>query len=177
MWFAQAQEFAAHGRLEDAERLGFLAYTQSTGVDRDEIGLFLGPLLLRLDRPENARDVLRAVADSPDQLIAAHARDLLRGLPQVDSTGLPQCSFCDRPSNAVDRLFAGPDPFFMCNVCVELCTEIRENEPDRAPSDLVVTCSFCGSQVTTDRAVLTMYRDDLVLCYDCHDLMVEILQE
>ena len=42
-----------------------------------------------------------------------------------DSTS---CSFCLRPSDAVDRLVAGPG-VFICNDCVALCAQIIQDPP------------------------------------------------
>ncbi len=38
------------------------------------------------------------------------------------------CSFCNRSSDQVNRLIAGPDSVFICDECVELCREILEEE-------------------------------------------------
>lgn len=40
-----------------------------------------------------------------------------------------KCSFCGRPQDAVQKLIAGHD-VFICNKCVELCSEILEDEID-----------------------------------------------
>ena len=38
-----------------------------------------------------------------------------------------RCSFCGKPQDQVRRLIAGPD-VYICNECIELCTEIIEEE-------------------------------------------------
>jgi ClpX C4-type zinc finger len=41
----------------------------------------------------------------------------------------PVCSFCRRKkSDGNRRLIAGPDRVYICDECVELCTEIFEEE-------------------------------------------------
>ena len=39
-----------------------------------------------------------------------------------------QCSFCGRPAEDVERLIAGPEPIFICNVCVDVCNKLLEGE-------------------------------------------------
>ncbi|MGI6021339.1 MAG: ATP-dependent Clp protease ATP-binding subunit ClpX [Lachnospiraceae bacterium] len=39
-----------------------------------------------------------------------------------------RCSFCGRSEKEVKRLISGPDGVFICNNCVELCSEIIEEE-------------------------------------------------
>ena len=39
-----------------------------------------------------------------------------------------QCSFCLRPAEEVERLIAGPEPIFICNVCVDVCNKLLEGE-------------------------------------------------
>ncbi|MEG2084276.1 MAG: ATP-dependent Clp protease ATP-binding subunit ClpX [Clostridia bacterium] len=38
------------------------------------------------------------------------------------------CSFCGRTEDAVERMVAGPNGIFICNDCIELCTDILKNE-------------------------------------------------
>ncbi len=45
------------------------------------------------------------------------------------------CSFCGKPQSSVKKLIAGPDAY-ICNECVELCTEILHNEFDQDISAL-----------------------------------------
>ena len=39
-----------------------------------------------------------------------------------------QCTFCARPAEEVDRLIAGPEPIFICNLCVEVCNNLLKEE-------------------------------------------------
>jgi ATP-dependent Clp protease ATP-binding subunit ClpX len=41
---------------------------------------------------------------------------------------VPRCSFCLRSSDEVKKLIAGPRGVYICNECVDLCTEILEEE-------------------------------------------------
>jgi ATP-dependent Clp protease ATP-binding subunit ClpX len=41
---------------------------------------------------------------------------------------LQRCSFCQRDTEEVDRLIAGPDLVYICDDCVGLCVEILEEE-------------------------------------------------
>jgi ATP-dependent Clp protease ATP-binding subunit ClpX len=43
------------------------------------------------------------------------------------------CSFCAKPSSAVEKVIAGPG-VYICNECVELCNDILRSEPGE-PSD------------------------------------------
>jgi ATP-dependent Clp protease ATP-binding subunit ClpX len=40
----------------------------------------------------------------------------------------PRCSFCLRSSDEVKKLIAGPRGVYICNECVDLCTEILDEE-------------------------------------------------
>ena len=40
----------------------------------------------------------------------------------------PRCSFCSRVAEDTGRLIAGPKGVYICNECVELCSEILEEE-------------------------------------------------
>jgi ATP-dependent Clp protease ATP-binding subunit ClpX len=42
---------------------------------------------------------------------------------------MPRCSFCNRSGDEVKRLIAGPRGVYICNECVDLCTEILADEP------------------------------------------------
>ena len=39
-----------------------------------------------------------------------------------------KCSFCGKPEDQVRKLIAGPDGAYICDACVEICTEIVEEE-------------------------------------------------
>ena len=49
-------------------------------------------------------------------------------LPNLIRRGEEYCSFCNRSSEQVSRLIAGPESVFICDECVELCREILEQE-------------------------------------------------
>jgi ATP-dependent Clp protease ATP-binding subunit ClpX len=46
-----------------------------------------------------------------------------------------KCSFCDRDSDEVERLIAGPEGVFICNYCVELCHTLLLDEQVSTPDD------------------------------------------
>jgi ATP-dependent Clp protease ATP-binding subunit ClpX len=48
---------------------------------------------------------------------------------------MPRCSFCMRSGDEVKKLIAGPRGVFICNECVDLCTEILEEENETAEGD------------------------------------------
>ena len=52
----------------------------------------------------------------------------------------PRCSFCNRGSDEIKRLIAGPAGVYICNECVDLCNEILAEETpaagDEAPFEL-----------------------------------------
>jgi ATP-dependent Clp protease ATP-binding subunit ClpX len=48
---------------------------------------------------------------------------------------LPRCSFCMRSGDEVKKLIAGPRGVFICNECVDLCTEILEEENESTEGD------------------------------------------
>ncbi len=41
-----------------------------------------------------------------------------------------RCSFCHRPQSQVRKLIAGPDGVYICDECVDICSEIIEEEYD-----------------------------------------------
>ncbi len=55
--------------------------------------------------------------------------------------GEEYCSFCNRSSEQVSRLIAGPESVFICDECVELCREILEQE---ASTDRGATLSIAS---------------------------------
>ena len=51
-----------------------------------------------------------------------------------------RCSFCKREQDEVSRLIAGPDAVYICDECVDLCTEILQEEVSASRSrELVPT--------------------------------------
>ena len=39
-----------------------------------------------------------------------------------------RCNFCTRAHDEVERLIAGPEDIFICNFCVDLCTNLLKEE-------------------------------------------------
>ena len=37
-----------------------------------------------------------------------------------------RCSFCGKPQEQVNRLIAGPNGTYICDSCVDICSEILE---------------------------------------------------
>lgn len=46
----------------------------------------------------------------------------------TDEKGQLKCSFCGKYQDQVKRLIAGPGGVYICDECVELCSEIIEEE-------------------------------------------------
>ena len=40
----------------------------------------------------------------------------------------PRCSFCGRTSQEIKKLIAGPRGVYICNECVQVCSEILDEE-------------------------------------------------
>ena len=47
------------------------------------------------------------------------------------------CSFCHVVSNKVDHMISGPDRVNICDVCVDLCTEVLAEKRAAAGEDPV----------------------------------------
>ncbi|MBO5197068.1 MAG: ATP-dependent Clp protease ATP-binding subunit ClpX [Lachnospiraceae bacterium] len=45
-----------------------------------------------------------------------------------DRKGLHRCSFCGKTQDMVRTLISGPDDIFICDECIELCSEILDEE-------------------------------------------------
>ena len=87
-----------------------------------------------------------------------------------------RCSFCNKARAEVQKLVAGPT-VFICDECVQVCTEIiaREKEsmtvdqppPGPTPADTtrIVTCRLCGLQLPWAEALLVSGRG--FLCPGC----------
>ena len=45
-----------------------------------------------------------------------------------DNVGPVRCSFCGKTEDQVRKLFAGPNDVYICDECIELCSEIVEEE-------------------------------------------------
>ena len=44
------------------------------------------------------------------------------------SDGMVRCSFCNKPQSQVRKLIAGPNGAYICDECIEVCSEIIEEE-------------------------------------------------
>ena len=44
------------------------------------------------------------------------------------SDGKVRCSFCGKPQEQVRKLIAGPNGAYICDECVDICSEIIEEE-------------------------------------------------
>jgi ATP-dependent Clp protease ATP-binding subunit ClpX len=70
----------------------------------------------------------------------------------------PRCSFCLRTGDEVGKLIAGPRSVFICNECVDLCTEIlEEEEVEQSEQE-----PFVLEQLPTPREI-TAYLDQYVI--------------
>lgn len=47
---------------------------------------------------------------------------------RLDNQGPVRCSFCGKTEEQVRKLFAGPNDVYICDECIELCSEIVEEE-------------------------------------------------
>ncbi len=52
------------------------------------------------------------------------------------SDGKVRCSFCGKPQEQVRKLIAGPNGAFICDECVDICSEIIEEEFAREEAEL-----------------------------------------
>ena len=44
------------------------------------------------------------------------------------SDDIVRCSFCNKPQSQVRKLIAGPNGAYICDECIEVCSEIIEEE-------------------------------------------------
>ncbi len=49
---------------------------------------------------------------------------------------LARCSFCNRTQNQVRKLIAGPNGIFICDECIEVCSDIIEEELEEASDEM-----------------------------------------
>ena len=45
-----------------------------------------------------------------------------------------RCSFCGKPQDQVRKLIAGPNGIYICDECVDICTDIIEEEYEDEPA-------------------------------------------
>ena len=46
-----------------------------------------------------------------------------------------RCSFCNKPQDQVRKLIAGPAGVYICDECIEICSEIMEDEYEDEPAE------------------------------------------
>ena len=46
-----------------------------------------------------------------------------------------RCSFCNKSAEQVRKMISGPDGVFICDECIELCSEIVEEELEKEYMD------------------------------------------
>lgn len=46
-----------------------------------------------------------------------------------------RCSFCNKPQDQVRKLIAGPAGVYICDECIEICSEIMEDEYEEEPAE------------------------------------------
>jgi ATP-dependent Clp protease ATP-binding subunit ClpX len=71
---------------------------------------------------------------------------------------VPRCSFCLRSSDEVQKLIAGPRGVYICNECIDLCTEILEEEAVEEAQE----APFVLEHLPTPREI-TNYLDQYVI--------------
>ena len=57
-----------------------------------------------------------------------------------------RCSFCGKSEDQVRKLISGPAGIYICDECVEICSEIIEEEEENNPYDHRM-CSGCGNSL------------------------------
>ena len=71
------------------------------------------------------------------------------------------CSFCSKPQEEVRKLIAGPGAVSICDECVELCSDIIEEDPaEERPSEAEVAAAWAGMLKNRARAAQAA-QDDL----------------
>ncbi len=59
-----------------------------------------------------------------------------------NSEGKVRCSFCGKPQEQVRKLIAGPNGAFICDECVDICSEIIEEEFEQDADDFQAESPF-----------------------------------
>ena len=52
-----------------------------------------------------------------------------------------RCSFCNKTQDQVRKLVAGPKGVYICDECIEVCTEIMEDELENFNEDRWNECA------------------------------------
>ena len=61
-----------------------------------------------------------------------------------DSKNTLYCSFCGKSQHEVRKLIAGPPPVFICDECVDICTDVVEPDDDKELFRLMKTNEESG---------------------------------
>ena len=66
----------------------------------------------------------------------------LESMAAKGNTPKIRCSFCGRAEEQVQKMISGPNGAYICNYCVEICSEIVEEElPERNIRSRILTCT------------------------------------
>ena len=57
-------------------------------------------------------------------------------MPGKISDSKVRCSFCGKPQEQVRKLIAGPNGAYICDECVDICSEIIEEEFAREEAEM-----------------------------------------
>ena len=68
---------------------------------------------------------------------------------------LVHCSFCAKPSSAVEKVIAGPG-VYICNECVRLCNDVLEAERDTPPGQARPKAQLPAWDKLTDEQLLEL---------------------
>jgi ClpX C4-type zinc finger len=90
---------------------------------------------------KHLKRLVRSRAAATGQSYAAALRSIRQHrpedrMPTTETTDNPitSCSFCDKPSSAVEKLVAGP-AVYICNECVDLSATIISDEAHTTPEE------------------------------------------
>jgi len=96
-----------------------------------------------------------------------------------DASAALTCSFCGRNEDQVRKLLAGP-VFYICDGCVEFCTDILAEECDEEDRGQVAsdgethTCSFCGKDEDQVRKLIAS--SGVYICDECIERCNDIIR-
>ncbi len=88
------------------------------------------------------------------------------------------CSFCGKEQHQVRRLIAGPKMAYICNECVSLFEQERQESGHlgKVQEERGLHCSFCGKSQQQARH-LSYGSRGVQICDECVDLCREIIAE
>jgi hypothetical protein len=88
------------------------------------------------------------------------------------------CTFCDRPSDEVSKLIAGPN-VYICDACVGASESVLRGGASARATKAAVTsklrCSFCSKRVSERRPVVS--GSVASICSECVRICREILEQ